>query len=173
MRHRGAVSALSSLIRTLGAGCSERPDPVAANDIQLEPWSNDVRKPDGLLLIRTLPIEIKHRQGAKLIEPPGAPGVAGRVDRALVRAVALARSWSMRLESGDAPSLKTLAVSEGYCDHHAARLLPLAWLAPDLVELILLGRQPPALSLGALTRRPLPVSWEDQRKLFRDLGRAR
>ena len=130
-----------------------------------------VRSDAGLTV--TLPIELKHRQGAKVIEAPGEPGVAGRVDRALVRAVALARSWSTRLESGDAPSLKTLAVSEGYCDHYAARLLPLAWLAPDLVEQILQGRQPPALSLGALTREPLPVSWEHQRQLFQNLGRAR
>ena len=118
-------------------------------------------------------IELKHRQGAAVIEAPGAPGVAGRIDRALVRAIALARSWSIRLASGDAPSLKTLAMSEGYCDHYAARLLPLAWLAPDLVELILQGRQPAAISLGALTRRPLPVSWEDQRQLFRGLGGKR
>ena len=130
-----------------------------------------VRSDAGLTV--TLPVELKHRQGAAVIEAPGAPGVAGRIDRALVRAVALARSWSIRLASGDAPSLKTLAMSEGYCDHYAARLLPLAWLAPDLVELILKGRQPAAISLGALTRRPLPVSWEDQRQLFRDLGGKR
>jgi hypothetical protein len=48
----------------------------------------------------------------------------------------------------------------------------LAWLAPGLVELILQGRQPAAISLGALTGRPLPVSWEDQRQLFRNLGRV-
>ena len=121
----------------------------------------------------TLPIELKHRQGAAVIEAPGDTCVAGRIDRALVRAVALARSWSIRLASGDAPSLKTLAMSEGYCDHYAARLLPLAWLAPDLVELILQGRQPAAISLGALTRRQLPVLWEEQRQLFRGLGGKR
>jgi DNA modification methylase len=82
-----------------------------------------VRSDAGLTV--TLPIELKRRQGAAVIEAPGAPGGAGRIDRALVRAVALARSWSIRLASGDAPSIKTLALSEGYCDHYAARLLPL------------------------------------------------
>lgn len=48
------------------------------------------------------------------------------VDRALVRGVALARSWAARLASGEVPSLKVLALGEGYCDHYAARLLPLA-----------------------------------------------
>ena len=78
----------------------------------------------------TIPVTLKYRQGATIIEAPNAPGIAGRVDRALVRGVSLARSWADRLASAHAPSLKTLAISEGYCEHYAAKLLPLAWLAP-------------------------------------------
>ncbi len=119
----------------------------------------------------SIPISLKHRQGAFIIDPPGAAIAAGRIDRALVRAVALAKSWSERLASGDASSIQKLAEAEGYCARYAARLLPLAWLAPDLVEAILAGRQPQALSLGALTRQPLPVIWDDQRVLFDRIGR--
>ncbi len=119
----------------------------------------------------TIPIIMKHRQGALLIEGPDTSSLAGRIDRALVRAVALARSWAARLDSGAATSLKTLALSEGYCEHYAARLLPLAWLAPDLVEIILEGQQPRALSLGALIRNPLPIEWSEQRAFVAGLGR--
>jgi DNA invertase Pin-like site-specific DNA recombinase len=118
----------------------------------------------------SIPVTLKHRQGALIIEPLGEANVAGRVDRALVRGLALSKSWAGRLASGEASSLKAIAQSEGYCDHYAARLLPFAWLAPDLVEMILQGRQPLAISLGALTRRPLPISWEAQRDLFHGLG---
>ncbi len=118
----------------------------------------------------TIPITLKHRQGAIIIDPPGQTNVAGRIDRALVRALALATSWASRLASGEAPSLKAIALAEGYCNRYAARLMPLAWLAPDLVELILQGRQPQAVSLGALVRMPLPPSWEAQRELFFSLG---
>ena len=111
-----------------------------------------------------IPISLKHRQGATIIEPPEAPNTAGRIDRALVRAVALASSWSARLASGEAASLTALATADGYCARYAARLLPLAWLAPDIVEMILAGRQPQALSLGALTRCPIPARWDEQRE---------
>ncbi len=119
----------------------------------------------------TIPVVVKSRQGAVLLEPPHAPDIAGRIDRALVRAVALSRSWADRLARGEATSLKALAHAEGYCNHYAARLLPLAWLAPDLVEQILSGRQPRALSLGALVAEVLPMDWEAQRRLFATCGR--
>ena len=107
-----------------------------------------------------------------MIEAPGAAASASRMDRALMRAVALAQAWSERLAIGDAPSIHALADSEGYCSRYAARLLPLAWLAPDLKEAILTGRQPRAVSLGALTKQPLPVNWDDQRRLFATVGRV-
>jgi DNA invertase Pin-like site-specific DNA recombinase len=118
----------------------------------------------------TIPIALKHRQGAAIIEAPQSCSVADHIDRALVRAVALARSWSERLAAGDASSMKDLARSEGYCTHYAAKLLTLAWLAPDLVEKIVEGRQPRALSLGALIKEPLPLNWDDQRALVARCG---
>lgn len=52
------------------------------------------------------------------------------------------------------------------CVLHTAKLLPLAYLAPDLVEMILEGRQPPRLTLTALIAQPLPHSWPQQRARF-------
>ena len=46
-----------------------------------------------------------------------------------------------------------------------SRLLPLAFLAPDIVDSILAGQQPPDLKAKVLTRTSmLPISWEQQRK---------
>jgi site-specific DNA recombinase len=48
--------------------------------------------------------------------------------------------------------------------------MPLAWLAPDLVAAIMEGRQPRALSLSELVKRPVPMDWDDQRRLFQGAG---
>ena len=116
---------------------------------------------DGAFIVR-----LKHRQGALILAAPGDKPARPRVDRALARAVCLARDWASRLAAGEVGSLKELARAEGYCAHYAATLAPLAWLAPDLTEQILEGRQPPALSLGALTKRELPMDWVEQRTLI-------
>jgi hypothetical protein len=63
-----------------------------------------------------------------------------------------------------------MAAPGGRCIHYTKKLLPLAYLAPDLVEMILEGRQPPALTLSALTADPLPLQWEAQRALIERLA---
>jgi hypothetical protein len=46
-----------------------------------------------------------------------------------------------------------------------SRILPLAFLAPDIVEAILDGRQPPELTAARLKRmRDLPLDWQQQRR---------
>jgi site-specific DNA recombinase len=65
-----------------------------------------------------------------------------------------------------------LARREGLCNHYAGDLLPLAYLAPDLVEQILVGRQPRALTLAMLTKQPLPLDWDEQRARVRLLAAA-
>ena len=117
-----------------------------------------------------IPIRLKHRQGAIVIDAANGDDQAGRIDRALVRAVCLARAWTKSLADGDVDSTKEVARQSGLCHHYAARLMPLAWLAPDLVEAILNGRQPRALSLGALSKEPLPLDWDEQRRLFGAAG---
>jgi hypothetical protein len=44
--------------------------------------------------------------------------------------------------------------------------LPLAFLAPDIVEAILQGRQPVELTALRLKRTRLPLSWVEQRRLL-------
>jgi len=47
-----------------------------------------------------------------------------------------------------------------------SRILPLALLAPDIVEAILKGRQPVELTAARLKRIRLPLSWVEQRRLL-------
>jgi len=43
---------------------------------------------------------------------------------------------------------------------------PLALLAPDIVEAICVGQQPPDLTLETLVYADLPRDWIDQRRVF-------
>lgn len=99
-----------------------------------------------------------------------AAAPAARVDRALLRAMALARVWATQLESGEVSSVKELARQNGLCHNYTARLLPLAYLAPDLTEAVLQGAQPRSVSLAGLTAQPLPWDWSEQRRRFAAIG---
>ena len=102
-----------------------------------------------------------------MISAPGAPADAAPiVDRPLIRALCLAPHWAERLACGEIGSTKQLAREQGLCHQYAAKLMPLAWLAPDLAQQVLDGRQPRSMSLGALMRQPLPMHGDDQRHLF-------
>jgi hypothetical protein len=55
-----------------------------------------------------------------------------------------------------------------YRKRHLWQLLRLNWLAPDIVTLIMDGRQPPSLTGRRLLRAAdVPLSWEEQRRYFR------
>ncbi|WP_299541311.1 recombinase family protein [Phenylobacterium sp.] len=113
---------------------------------------------------------MRRRQGALVLDAAGGqPAAAGKIDRALVRAIALARVWAQQLESGEIGSITAPATREKLCSHYTARLLPLAYLAPDLVDQVVQGRQPRSLTLAALTQQTLPIYWEEQRRVFGDL----
>jgi len=66
--------------------------------------------------------------------------------------------------SGRARSIAEIAKAEGVTVRYVGRLLPLAFLAPDIVESVLAGTQPVHLTTELLTKRvDLPVAWAEQR----------
>ena len=111
-------------------------------------------------------IRLKHRRGATLIEAARSGEAPARLDKSLIRAVCLTRTWAARLASGETASIRDLAAQHGLCSHYTSRLMPLPWLAPDLVTMVLEGRQPQSMSLSTLTSQELPLDWEKQRQPF-------
>jgi hypothetical protein len=99
----------------------------------------------------------------KLVIANGEPTQRKR-DLSLIRVVARAHDWWQRLCSGEAGSIRDLAASKGVSGSHVRRVLRLAFLAPDIVEAILDGRQPVELTAKRLLlREDLPLDWLAQR----------
>jgi site-specific DNA recombinase len=118
-------------------------------------------------LVATREIELVRRSSAHILSIDGkASAQPRRVDRTLVRSIVMAKRWVAMLDSGEVPSIDALARQEHLCPRNTARVLPLAYLAPDLVEMILAGRQPVTFTLSKLLDAQLPYAWSEQRALF-------
>jgi hypothetical protein len=113
-----------------------------------------------------VPMSFVRRGGRKLVlAPPGADAWVlprARIDNTMIKALARAHCWKQRIESGEYGSISELARAEKINQSYLCRVLRLTLLAPDLVETILDGRQPPTLQLSALLK-PFPVNWDEQR----------
>lgn len=125
---------------------------------------------DGGTITVTIPMAFKARGGRKLmIAPDGnqlAPARRSRMDSTLVKAIVKAFRWKEMLESDAYATVSEIARAENKNISYVSHVLRLTLLAPDLVEAILDGRQPPAMQLQPLMRG-FPVEWERQRELFR------
>ncbi|MEG8040376.1 recombinase family protein [Sphingomonas sp. LR60] len=91
---------------------------------------------------------------------------AGTPDRALVRLIAQARRWWAVLRAGDI-NTSELAKREGITPSYLTRVVRLAFLAPDITDAILAGRQRIGITVGRLTLgEPLPADWHAQKALM-------
>ena len=112
----------------------------------------------------TVPL-LHHRRGRqmKLVVPghehqrlPNGP---------LVTAIVRAWDWARQLTSGEVSSIAEICRAEGFSDTYVGQLLPLAFLAPDVVESILEGAQSPELSADWLIwEAQLSAEWSVQGK---------
>ncbi len=68
---------------------------------------------------------------------------------------------------GSEEGARAMAKRDGLHESEISRILPLAFLAPDIVKAILDGRQPVELTAESLRRLPaLPTDWDAQRRLL-------
>jgi hypothetical protein len=128
-------------------------------------------KSDGRTITVRVPISIRKRGGRKVVlAPDGTQNDPSKlfcqqVDNAMVKAIARAFRWREMLENGAYSTIKEIAEGEKIAETYVGRVLRLNLLAPDVVEMILAGRQPPQVSLPAMMQR-FPAEWSDQRRIF-------
>ncbi len=106
------------------------------------------------------------RRGAemRLIIDGNSPA---RIDKALIKAVAKAHHWFNQLAAGQVHNMAEIAVREGIDKSYVARIINLAFLAPDITDSIIAGRHPADLTIGKLTKQiELPLDWSQQRQIL-------
>ncbi|WP_173931231.1 hypothetical protein [Chelativorans sp. Marseille-P2723] len=108
-------------------------------------------------------LTIRKKNGRPKILPPAeyTPAEARMQDAHVLRAIARAWNWRRRLERGEASTVTDIANAENLSDRYVSRMVRLAYLAPGVLEKLLIHRIPPALSLNdlmAVAERP----WTEQ-----------
>ena len=130
-------------------------------------------KSDGRTITVRVPISIRKRGGRKVVLAPDGIEHDPRtlrcqqIDNAMVKALARAFRWREMLERGKCATVLEIAAEERINESYVSRLLRLTLLAPDIIEAILDGSQPPTMTLARLMRQ-VPVSWREQRAAISD-----
>ena len=97
----------------------------------------------------------------------GQNAITQSPDDGLVKLLARANTYIKQLTDGSGRSISDVAAANGIDRSDFSRALKLAFLAPDLVDRILNGSQPPELTAQKLSRLPeLPHAWSKQRALL-------
>jgi hypothetical protein len=112
-----------------------------------------------------VPLRIVKRGGRKLMQLPQGDEPPRKPDNTLIKALARAFRWKRVLGSGKFATIAELAEREGIAPSYLTRILQLTLLAPDIIELILDGKQNRELT-AELLRTPLPVEWANQRQML-------
>ena len=120
---------------------------------------------NAVTIIRDIPMQMK-RRGIEMRLIIGCTGTA-RVDQTLLKTIIRAHKWFNDLVSGRVHNMAEIASREGVDKSYVSRVMNLAFLATDITESIILGRQPADLSVEKLTKRiDLPLDWMQQRQLL-------
>ena len=90
---------------------------------------------------------------------------ANRKDPLMIAALVKAHGWKKSFLADPSLTITTMATQAEISERYAARMARLAYLAPDITEAILAGRQPRSLTLKKLLGE-IPLSWAEQRKSF-------
>jgi site-specific DNA recombinase len=116
-------------------------------------------------IVRDIPMQMK-RRGAEIRLVIGCGGTA-RVDQTLLKTLVRAYKWFNDLVSGKVRNMAEIASQEGVDNSYVSRVITLAFLAPDIIESVIAGRQPADLTVEKLTKRVnLPFDWTQQRQLL-------
>jgi site-specific DNA recombinase len=120
-----------------------------------------------LKLEHLIPVRMKKRGVELKLIIGNERARAASVDLVLLKTIARAHRWLDWLVAGEVKSLNEIATREEVTRSFVGRIIRLAFLAPEIVEVIAAGKQPPELSAELLTKHlHLPFDWDDQKHLL-------
>lgn len=99
-----------------------------------------------------IPLAIRRRNGRPKILPPEsvADQQVSAQDPHILKALGRAWAWRRRLESGEVTTAGDLAKLEGVTERFISRTMRLAYLSPEVLEQLVVRREPPAISVMEL-----------------------
>lgn len=110
-----------------------------------------------------IPLTQRRRNGRPRIVPP-EPGThfqSRSQDPHILKALGRAWAWRRRLEAGEAATIHDIAKSEKFTDRFVSRIMRLAHLSPDVLERLVISRDPPSVSVNDLIKATY-LSWAEQ-----------
>ncbi len=118
------------------------------------------------VMTRHIPMRVK-RRGVEMRLVINSVASKTHIDPVLIRTIARAHVWSEELLSGRVPSMTEIASRSGVSNSYVKKLMPLAFLAPDIIEAITAGKQPAHLTTQMLIRQiSIPLYWEEQKRVL-------
>jgi hypothetical protein len=119
-----------------------------------------------------VPLSIRRRNGRPKILPPEnalEAEIRGQ-DPHILKALGRAWAWRRRLETGEAATAGDIAKAERVTDRFVSRTMRLAYLSPEVLERLVVGREPPAISVLELIEATY-LPWAKQAAAVFGLGK--
>jgi site-specific DNA recombinase len=116
-------------------------------------------------ITRTIPMQIQRRGNEMRLAIQNAAD--SPADETMVKSIARAHVWAEEIMSGSVAAMTDIAIREKVSDSYVKKVMPLAFLAPDIVAAILAGRQPADLTNQKLIRQvEISLDWQEQRRVL-------
>ena len=97
-------------------------------------------KPDDTIRV-LIPLKVRKKNGRPKILPPAdyLPSEDQTQDPHFLRAIGRAWGWRRRMEAGEFATIQELAEAVGLAERHVSRQLRLAYLAPEVLEALVVA----------------------------------
>jgi len=118
-------------------------------------------------ITRDLPLGIKRRGVEMRLVIGEATASHAKADPVLLKEIARGYRCFDAVLTGKAGSMAELATRESIDERYVRRVLPLAFLAPEIVQAVVMGAHPVDLTAKKLIRRTtLPLDWRMQKQVL-------
>ena len=119
-------------------------------------------EPDDCIQI-FVPLTVRRQNGRPKILPPAdyLPSEDRTQDPHILRAIGTAWGWRRRMERGQAATIQDIAAAESVTPAYVGRMLKLAYLAPAVLEKLLIARVAPTVSVKELAE-VAELPWAEQ-----------
>jgi len=116
-----------------------------------------------------IPLAFKRKNGRpRILAPDVEPHFQARVqDPHILRALGRAWSWRRKLETGEASTIQDIAKAEKVSDRFVGPMMRLAYLSPDVLERLLVSREPPSVTLVQMIDATYLPWAEQMEKVFK------